>query len=124
MKAIWKVFFIYSLVGLANTLIHWQVFFVLRMAADLDQSISNFAAFCVAAPFSFYGNALYTFDAKLSVMGCVLFLSIMGALSYVVGYLGDCWHLHGLLTVATFSVLSLVIGFVFFRFLVFYGHRT
>ncbi len=53
MKAIWKSFLSYSLVGLANTLIHWQIFFVLRVAVGLNQATSNFTAFCVAASFSF-----------------------------------------------------------------------
>lgn len=123
MKTLWKGFFSYSLVGLANTLIHWQIFFVLRVAAGLDQSISNFSAFCVAASFSFYVNALYTFEAKTSVSGYVLFLCVMGALSFIVGYLGDRWYVHGLLTVTVFSLLSLVIGFLLSRFVVFRGHR-
>ena len=123
MKTLWSGFFSYSLVGLANTLIHWQIFFVLRVAAGLDQSTSNFAAFCVAASFSFYVNALYTFEAKRSVMGYVAFLCVMGGLSFAMGYLGDRWHLHGLLTVAAFSLLSLVIGFLFSRFVVFRGRR-
>lgn len=124
MKSIWRGFFSYSLVGLANTLIHWQIFFVLRVAAGLNQSTSNLAAFCVAASFSFYVNALYTFEAKISVLGYVLFLCVMGALSFIVGYLGDRWHVHGLLTVAAFSLLSLVIGFLLSRFLVFRGHQS
>jgi len=47
----------------------------------------------------------------------------MGTLSFIVGYLGDRWHVHGLLTVAVFSLLSLVIGFLLSRFVVFRGHR-
>ncbi|AHL35729.1 sugar translocase [Pseudomonas brassicacearum] len=123
MKTLWKGFFSYSLVGLANTLIHWQIFFVLRVAFGLNQALSNFTAFCVAASFSFYVNALYTFEAKTSVLGYVLFLFVMGTLSFIVGYLGDRWHVHGLLTVAVFSLLSLVIGFLLSRFVVFRGHR-
>ncbi|MBD9463404.1 GtrA family protein [Pseudomonas sp. Pdm06] len=123
MKTLWKGFFSYALIGLANTLIHWQVFFVLRVAFGLNQALSNFTAFCVAASFSFYVNALYTFEAKTSVLGYVLFLCVMGTLSFIVGYLGDRWHVHGLLTVAVFSLLSLVIGFLLSRFVVFRGHR-
>lgn len=124
MNAIWKGFLTYALVGVANTLIHWQIFFVLRVGADLNQSTSNFVAFCVAASFSFYVNALYTFEAKRSVPRYVLFLCVMGALSFIVGYLGDRWQLHGLLTVTVFSLVSLVIGFLFSRFLVFRGDRA
>jgi putative flippase GtrA len=123
MKAIWSGFSTYALVGLANTLLHWQMFFVLRVAVGLDQSTSNLAAFCVAASFSYYLNAIYTFDAKLSAMGYLVFLCLMGALSYVVGYLGDRWQIHGLLTVAAFSLLSLVLGFLLSRYVVFRGHR-
>ncbi|MBI6621319.1 GtrA family protein [Pseudomonas corrugata] len=123
MKAIWSGFSTYALVGLANTLLHWQMFFVLRVAVGLDQSTSNLAAFCVAASFSYYLNAIYTFDATLSAMGYLVFLCLMGALSYVVGYLGDRWQIHGLLTVAAFSLLSLVLGFLLSRYVVFRGHR-
>lgn len=123
MKAIWSGFSTYALVGLANTLLHWQMFFVLRVAVGLDQSTSNLAAFCVAASFSYYLNAIYTFDATLSAMGYLVFLCLMGALSYVVGYLGDRWQIHGLLTVAAFSLLSLVLGFLLSLYVVFRGHR-
>ena len=123
MKAIWSGFSTYALVGLANTLLHWQMFFVLRVAVGLDQSTSNLAAFCVAASFSYYLNAIYTFDATLSAMGYLVFLCLMGALSYVVGYLGDRWQIHGLLTVAAFSLLSLMLGFLLSRYVVFRGHR-
>jgi len=123
MKAIWRVFLTYSLVGLANTLVHWQIFFVLRVAIGFDQSISNLAAFCVAASFSHYLNALYTFEAGMSATGYVFFLCAMGTLSFAVGYLGDRWQLHGLLTVVVFSLLSLVFGFLLSRFVVFRGHR-
>jgi putative flippase GtrA len=123
MKAIWSGFSTYALVGLANTLLHWQMFFVLRVAVGLDQSTSNLAAFCVAASFSYYLNAIYTFDAKLSAMGYLVFLCLMGALSYVVGYLGDRWQIHGLLTVAAFSLLSLMLGFLLSRYVMFRGHR-
>ncbi|MET3454605.1 MULTISPECIES: GtrA family protein [Pseudomonas] len=123
MKAIWKSFLSYSLVGLANTLIHWQIFFVLRVAVGLNQATSNFTAFCVAASFSFYVNALYTFEAKLSVTSYVFFLCVMGVLSFIVGHVGDRWHLQGLLTVAAFSLLSLVFGFLFSWSVVFRGRR-
>lgn len=119
MKALWKGFSSYSAVGLANAIIHWQIFFVLTAAAELSQAASNLAAFCVAASFSFYVNALYTFDAEVSVAGYLLFIAVMGILSYGIGRIGDTWLLHGLLTVTTFSLLSLVCGFFFSKFVLF-----
>ncbi|CAN7265018.1 GtrA family protein [Pseudomonas umsongensis] len=109
----------YTVIGVANTLIHWQIFFLLSVAAGFTQAASNLAAFCVAASFSFYMNALYTFDAKASVGGYLSFMLAMGALSFGVGHAGDVWRLHGLLTVALFSGLSLVLGFLFSKYVVF-----
>ena len=109
----------YTVIGVANTLIHWQIFFLLSVGFGLTQAASNLAAFCVAASFSFYMNALYTFDAKASVGGYLLFMLAMGALSLGVGHVGDVWRLHGLLTVALFSAVSLVFGFLFSKYVVF-----
>ena len=119
MRRLWEGLSSYTVIGVANTLIHWQIFFLLSVAAGWRQAVSNLAAFCVAASFSFYMNALYTFDGKLSVGGYLLFMAAMGALSYGVGYLGDLWRLHGLLTVALFSALSLALGFLFSKYVVF-----
>ncbi|KAB0498799.1 GtrA family protein [Pseudomonas vancouverensis] len=119
MRKVWKGFSSYTVIGVANTLIHWQVFFLLSVAAGLRQAFSNLLAFCVAASFSFYMNALFTFTGKASVGGYLLFLLGMGTLSLVVGHLGDVWRLHGLLTVVLFSALSLVIGFLYSRYVVF-----
>ncbi|MCW8276949.1 GtrA family protein [Pseudomonas sp. PCH199] len=119
MRRLWKGLSSYTVIGVANTLIHWQIFFLLSVAAGLRQAVSNLAAFCVAASFSFYMNALFTFDRKVSVGGYLLFMAAMGALSYSVGHAGDLWRLHGLLTVALFSALSLVLGFLFSKYVVF-----
>lgn len=124
MRRLWKGLSSYTVIGVANTLIHWQIFFLLSVAAGLRQAVSNLAAFCVAASFSFYMNALYTFDRKASATGYVLFMSVMGALSYGVGHAGDLWRLHGLLTVAVFSALSLVLGFLFSKYVIFREHMT
>jgi putative flippase GtrA len=119
MKALWKGFCSYTVIGVANTFIHWQIFYVLTTAAELSQAASNFAAFCVAASFSFYMNALYTFDARVSILRYLLFIGFMGVLSFGVGLFADRWRTHGLVTVASFSLLSLFCGFFFSRFAVF-----
>lgn len=119
MGQVWKGFSSYTVIGIANTLIHWQVFFLLCVALDWHQARSNLVAFCIAASFSFYMNALYTFDRKMSLGGYLLFMVAMGALSYGVGHLGDLWRLHGLLTVALFSAVSLIVGFLISKYVVF-----
>jgi putative flippase GtrA len=119
MRRVWKGLSSYTVIGVANTLIHWQIFFLLSVAAGFTQAVSNLVAFCVAASFSFYMNALYTFDTKASVGGYLLFLLTMGTLSLGIGHVGDVWRLHGLLTVALFSASSLVLGFLFSKYVVF-----
>jgi putative flippase GtrA len=111
-----------AVIGVADGLIHWQIFFVLCSAIGLKQAASNFAAFCVAAGFSFYVNTLYTFDARTSVSAYLLFIGLMGGLSYGIGSFADAHNLPGLLTVAVFSALNLLLGYCFFRFVLFRGH--
>ncbi len=78
MRILWKGFSAQTAIGLAGALIHWQIFFVLSSAAQFDQSASNFAAFCIAAAFSFYMSALYTFETGTSVLAYLMFVSVMG----------------------------------------------
>lgn len=119
MKALWKEFSTYAVVGVANTLIHWQLFYILSTAAEWSQAASNVTAFCVAATFSFYVHALYTFEAGASVRRYLSYVCCMGVASFVVGHYADVWKLHGLVTVASFSLLSLFCGFFFSRFILF-----
>ena len=119
MAGLWKGFSSYTVIGVANTLIHWQLFFVARSAFGLSQATSNLLAFCVAASFSFYANALYTFAMPTSWARYLLFMLSMGGLSLAVGWLADRWQLPGMVTVVVFSVLSLVCGFLLSRWVVF-----
>ncbi|WP_064118964.1 GtrA family protein [Pseudomonas fluorescens] len=111
-----KGFSALTVIGIADGLIHWQIFFVLCTAAGLTQAASNFAAFCVAAAFSFYVNMLYTFDSRTSVLGYLLFIVVMGALSFAIGAFADARGLPGLLTVGVFTLVNLLLGYCFFRF--------
>lgn len=113
-----------SVIGLADALIHWQIFFVICNAVGLDQAASNFAAFCVAAAFSFYLNVLYIFERETSVFIYLMFIGLMGTVSFGVGVVGDVWHLPGLVTMASFSLLNIVLGYCFFRLVLFRGRRT
>ncbi|SDX51414.1 MULTISPECIES: GtrA family protein [unclassified Pseudomonas] len=110
-------------IALVNGLIHWQVFFVCYGAAGLPQATSNLAAFCVAAAFSFYLNALYIFEPGESWRGYVLLNGVMGALSYGIGSIGDAWNSPGWTTLVSYSLLSLSMGYGFFRFKWLHGHH-
>ena len=113
-----------TVIGIADALIHWQIFFVLCSAIGLTQAASNFGAFCVAAAFSFYVNLLYTFDSKTWVLGYVLFIALLGGTSFGIGAIADTRDWGGLLTVTVFTALNLMLGYCFFRFVLFRGQRT
>ena len=113
-----------TVIGIADALIHWQIFFVLCSAIGLTQAASNFGAFCVAAAFSFYVNMLYTFDSKTPVFGYLLFVGLMGGASFGIGRIADARDWNGLLTVTVFTALNLVLGYCFFRFVLFWRKQT
>ena len=112
----WKGFSAYATIGVVNTLIHAQVFFVLHMAAEFSQALSNFVAFCVAGSFSFYVNVLYTFDSHTSRSGYAGLMGLMCIFSYGIGYVADIYDWPGLWTVCSFTLISLLFGLVFSRF--------
>lgn len=124
MRILWKGFSAQTAIGLGGMLIHWQIFFVFTSAVQATQSASNFAAFCIAAAFSFYMNALYTFETGTSVLAYLGFMSVMGVLSYGTGEFGDARNLPGLATVSVFSLLNLLLGYCFFRFVLFRRRQT
>lgn len=113
----------YTLIGVANTLIHWQLFFILHAAVGLRQAYSNVLAFCAAASFSFVVNARFTFAATPSFKRYGAFMTCLGGLSVLTGWLADRWKLPALLTPVVFSLISLCGGYVLSRWLVF-GHAT
>jgi putative flippase GtrA len=119
MTRLWKGFSSYTLIGIANTVIHWQLFFVFRVAFDFSQAASNFLAFCMAASFSFYANATCTFGMPASLPRYGLFMLCMGGLSLGVGWLADRWRVPGIVTVVAFSLISLVCGFLLSKWVVF-----
>ncbi|KIF63949.1 hypothetical protein NX10_08005 [Pseudomonas fluorescens] len=119
-----KGLFATTVIGMADALVHWQIFFVLCIAAGLHQAASNFAAFCVGAALSFYLNVLYIFERETPVFLYLMFIGLMGIVSYGVGAIGDAWRLPGLVTVALFSLLNIGLGYCVFRFVVFRGRRA
>lgn len=105
----------YLIVGIANTLVH-AVFFFLGILF-LSQSLANLIAFFVAASFSFFVNAKFTFKAAPEKWKYFSFLTFMGALSYSVGYLCDNLRIAPAFTFILHCFLSLGIGFLFSKFL-------
>ncbi|PYB76675.1 GtrA family protein [Pseudomonas sp. LB-090624] len=107
-------FFKYVLVGVFNTAIHVAVFIAMLMTGN-HQAVSNLVAFIMALSFSFLANARFTFKASVSLPRYLRFVGGMGSLAVALGYLGDRLDWQPMFTVTLFSLLSLVLGFLFSR---------
>jgi len=105
-------------VGILNTAIHWVIFFIL-VRFDLSQSLSNLFAFASAVSFSFYANGKYTFKSKTSLRRYSIFTAFMGFIAFAFGSAADYLELPGLVTLILFSGTSLVVGFLFSKYVVF-----
>lgn len=113
-----RLFARYASVGVLNTAIHWAVFSALFVTGS-TQSLSNFAAFCVAVTFSFFANAKWTFNAEATTIRYMLYILFMGSMAAFVGWAADKIHLPPLITLVVFSAVSLVCGFVYSKMFIF-----
>jgi len=113
-----KQFSLYTLIGIANTAVHWLIF-ALLYSMEFTQATSNLVGFLAASLFSFIVNSKITFEAKLHFGRYLAFMFGMASISLAVGYMGDSLTLHPIITLVLFSFISLVIGFLWSKFIVF-----
>lgn len=109
----------YASVGMLNTALHWSVFALCLYVLKFDQALSNFIAFSLAVTFSFFVNARYTFNVIVSPVKYILYLMTMGGLSISIGALSDNFRFPAIVTLVLFSGVSLILGFVMSRFIIF-----
>lgn len=109
----------YFSVGIINTCIHWTVFTSIYYVVYQSQAISNFFGFMAAVTFSFFANSIFTFRVKPTTSSYFYFTSFMGLLSYCSGLIADNINLPIYVTMISFSVISLIIGFFYSSLFVF-----
>lgn len=109
----------YTSIGIINTLIHWVVFAICIYGFDSDQALANLSGFVIAVSFSFYANAKFTFKSSTSTVRYILYVGFMGALSLSIGWIADKSNIAPIITLISFSAISLVCGFVYSKFIVF-----
>lgn len=114
-----KLFFKYLSVGIVNTMLHWVVFAWLVYKEGFSQATSNLYAFSIAVTFSYFANSYMTFEKKPTTLRYIAFVAFMGALSYASGLLADRISLTPILTLITFSAISLIVGFFYSKLIVF-----
>ncbi|WP_312465785.1 GtrA family protein [Atlantibacter hermannii] len=114
-----NTFLRYASIGLLNTAIHWIAFYVIYVIAHTDQSLANFGAFCIAVTFSFFLNAKWTFKSEATTIRYMIYVFFMGAMAAVTGWAADMMKLSPIVTLISFSAISLICGFFYSKFIVF-----
>ena len=114
-----RLFIKYLSVGIINTMLHWVVFAWLVYKESFSQATSNLCAFSIAVTFSYFANSYMTFDKKPTTSRYIAFVAFMGVLSYASGLLADRVNLTPILTLVTFSAISLIVGFFYSKLIVF-----
>ncbi|ANQ18022.1 GtrA family protein [Vibrio natriegens] len=110
--------YIYFIIGLLNTAIHWSIFTLVYSQIE-TQSSSNITGFLFAATFSYVINSKYNFKSSINKTKYILFVMGMGFINYSVGYASDFFNALPLLTLISSSGLSFIIGFIFSKYIVF-----
>lgn len=114
-----NIFAKYALIGVINTIIHWVVFGVCIYGLHTGQALGNLSGFVVAVSFSFFANAKLTFKAQATTIRYMIYVFFMGALSVSVGWAADKSQTAPIITLITFSIVSLVCGFIYSKYIVF-----
>ena len=109
-----KQFSRYFTIGILNTLVHWGVFLFLHWIILLEQSLSNMGGFIFAVIFSFFMNAKFTFNQATSIERFLGYITLIGKWA-------DKLELPALVTLVSFSGISLVLGFFYSKFIIFKG---
>lgn len=112
-----REFLIYCFIGIANTGIHFFVFFL--CTNFYSQALSNSLAFTVAVVFSFFCNSIITFKEKPTRLKFIRMYFSMLFVSAGFGYIGDYFSLQPLITVFLYFIINPVIGFLVTKYFVF-----
>lgn len=108
----------YGSVGVFNTGLHAFIFVIL-IRLNFDQATANLIAFSIAVSFSYFINAIYTFNAKVSAKGYLKMSIFMAMLSYIGGRMADIFSVHYGVTFVVWCIFSFIVGFVFNKLFVF-----
>ena len=119
MRASFYLFIRFASVGVLNTAIHAAVFLLTCFLFSFSQSLANVTAFFVAASFSFVANATWTFKKKRALHKYLIFVMSMACLAWSTGKLAEVTGVPALLTLLTFSSLSMVLGFLLSKYFIF-----
>ncbi|KFF67797.1 translocase [Pectobacterium brasiliense] len=114
-----RLFYRYISVGVINTIIHWVSFYIMLYFFSFSQASSNLISFMIAVSFSFFANAKFTFKAKPTTIRYTIFVTFTGIISFICGSISDYYRIYPLITLTVFSGISLILGFIFSKYVIF-----
>jgi len=85
----------------------------------MGQALANLLAFACAVTVSFFANARLTFQSQPSLRRYVSYVLFLGVLAWVSGAIAERAGLPALVTLIGFSAISLIVGFLYSRFIIF-----
>lgn len=97
---------------------HWTVFAIM-ISNGYSQWLSNFAAFCVAVSISFFANAKWTFKRDATTIRYMMYVFFMGDMASLIGWVADKTDINPIVTLVSFSFISLICGFIYSKYVVF-----
>lgn len=115
----------YAIVGVANTLMDWVVYFVLTKFIYVEPWIANVVGYVVGMLSSFVGNKFFTFKAKNTKTGIELvkFVIInmisLGVSTGVIALTTSVWSWNKYIAKILSTGTSMTINYIGSRFFVF-----
>ena len=115
----------FSFIGVINTALDFSIYFILNHRLNVHFLVANAFAFICAATFSYFANKNLTFNIKGGVnLKQYLIYVLFGLLTLIivegVMYLGvSKFGLDDLLTKVLATAISVILNFVFSKWLVF-----
>ncbi|WP_341874936.1 GtrA family protein [Pectobacterium odoriferum] len=86
---------------------------------SFNQASSNLISFIMAVTFSFFANARFTFKVKPTTIKYTAFVIFTGMVSFICGSISDYYEIYPLITLIVFSGISLILGFIFSKYVIF-----
>ncbi|AKL10529.1 TPA: GtrA family protein [Kluyvera intermedia] len=109
----------YISIGVINTALHWVCFGILLYFFGTTQAVGNLIAFSIAVTFSFFANAKWTFKSNPTSRRYIAFVTFMGVVAGLTGYIADIINAPKVVTLVVFSSFSLISGFIYSKFIIF-----
>lgn len=114
----------YALIGVCNTLVHLLVVIIILKKVEMGQVVANGIAYIISSIFSYFMNLKWSFEKKANSQNFSRFqvVSIFGlAVSSGLGYMGDYYNWHFIVTVLYVAVTVPFLSFFLHRKYTFLG---